>query len=215
MNDAVRRWLSIDGLLTVLLAVNWLWFVFLLVTVTWPFLIPETSESTWPSTIESAPSSSGPSPLQIQPTGAAESANDNPVLFALVLCLTTGSILVTLADGARRRGQRPMVLLCLGGCALAGLGFVAIQLYRFAEPSFISAGDFRGLLLLDSANSISLNLLAGLGLLLISTVLMLVRRSGEVPSLGEQVSAWHWHALDTFWLVLVALAWHWGVMESL
>ena len=98
---------------------------------------------------------------------------------------------------------------------MAGLGFIAVQLYRFSEPAFMPAGGFQALLLLDSAATVSLNLLAGLGLLILSAVLMLVRRSGEVPSLGEQLAAWQWHALDTFWLVLVALAWHWGVMEAL
>lgn len=200
MNSTLRRWLSIDGLVAVLLGVTWLWFAWILAVSAAPMLLP---------------SDPSPSVSTAWPAGQDARQNDNPVLFLLIMCLTLGSAFVTLADRARRLDRRPGVLLGLGGCAAAGMGFVAIQLDRFAGSAFNTIDRIEVVVLWNSANSLSIIMLAGLGLLVLSTVLMLVRHTGETPSLAEQVTTWHWHALDTFWLVLVALAWHLGVMEGL
>lgn len=192
MSSATRRWLSIDGLVTLVLAANWLWFLLLLSAA-----IPEMS------------------PMVTDDPGAPEPANNNPWVFPLVFSLMAGSLSVTLACSVRRRGARMLALLGHGGCAAFGLVFIGIQVWRFAEPSLATNTGIATLLLWRFAEHLSLCLLAGLALLLLASIVALTRRRSEVPSLLEQVTAWHWHALDTFWLVLVALAWHWGVMESL
>ena len=209
----MRRWISVDGVVTVLLAVNWIWFAFILAVSVLPLLfpaepVPEPGAQAWPP-------ASPMQQFQIGHDDPNERQNDNPVLFVLVISLTLAAGLMTLADRARREGRRMLAMLAFGGCAAAGLGFVGLQVWRFAEPAFASANRIETFILWNSASSLSLSLLAGLGLLVLSTILMLVRHTGEVPSLAEQAASWHWHALDTFWLILVALAWHWGVMEGL
>lgn len=215
MNETARRWLSIDGLITVILVANWIWFAVLLAGTMWPLLFPE-ADSTRP-TATMVPDADGlPSDqFRIDPVQSNSPKAENPILLVLVISLTMASALVTLADLARRKGQTPLALVGLGGCTMAGLGFVGLQIYRFAEPTFASATSIHGFLLWERAEALSLNLLAGLGLLFLSALTMLVKRQGETPALVEQATVWHWHALDTFWLILVVLAWHWGVMEGL
>ncbi len=219
MNDTLRRWLSIDGLVTLILAANWIWFAYLLAVITWPFLFPAESAHAGAggqtSSAAGADNSSGLSQFEISRADTDQRRNDNPWLLVLAVALTLSSVLMTLSDSARRRGNRMIAMIGLGGCASAGMGFVAIQIYRFAEPGFASVNSIHVFVLWERAEVLSLNLLAGLGLLILSGICMLVRTGGETPSLVEQAAAWHWHALDTFWLVLVAFAWHWGVMEGL
>jgi heme/copper-type cytochrome/quinol oxidase subunit 3 len=215
--STARRWLSIDGLVTMLLALNWGWFIYVLALM-YPMLLPEEPQPA-PSGALPTEGTASPSGLQRFQIARLEQQtdhqNDSPILFVLVLILMTAAALVTLADHARRQGRIPPVLIGLGGCAAAGLGFVAIQISRFSEPAFSSVHSLDIVLLWERAEALSLNLLAGLSLLILSAIVMLVRATGETPALVEQVTAWHWHALDTFWLILVALAWHRGVMEGL
>lgn len=192
MNSAIRRWLSIDGLVTLMLAANWLWFL-LLLSAAIPALSPMVTDD---------PRAPGP-------------ANNNPWVFPLVFSLMAASLAATWACSLRRRGVRIPVLIGYGCSAAFGLTFIGIQVWRFSTPAFAADAGIATLLLWRFAEHLSLSLLAGLALLLLASIVALTRRGPEAPSMLEQATAWHWHALDTFWLVLVALAWHWGVMESL
>lgn len=221
MTSPVRRWLSIDGLLTCVLVANWVWFAVIVFTIGSDLTQRRAGFGPGPKqdTAGSVTSPAVESPLaqfQIAPQPLDKDAlTNNPVLFILVVVLILASVLMTLTDQARRQGRRPLAIAGLGGCAVAGMGFVAIQTYRFLDPAFASPFNIYSVVLFDWAESLSLNLVAGLALLVLSAILMLVRQTGETPSLAEQVTTWHWHALDTFWLILVALSWHWGVMGVL
>lgn len=192
MNSAVRRWVSIDGLVTLLLAANWIWFL-LLFSVAIPTLFPD-------------------APTEPDAIGAKQGSLS---VFPLMLALLAASATATWACHMRRQGCRIPVLLGYGGCAAFGLIFIAIQVHRFSEPALDVDPGLNAVLLWHFAEHLSLSLLAGLALLLLASLVAVTRRGAEAPSLVEQATAWHWHALDTFWLVLVALAWHWGAMESL
>lgn len=190
MNRTARRWFSIDGLAVMVLAAAWAWFALLMI-----------------QTIRHMAQVPGP-------TDPTRVASHNPVLILLALTLIAGSVAITAADHFRRHDRLPAALVGMGLCALAGLGFVGLQVYRFSEPAFAST-DFHGLLLWQSADLLSIHLLIGLCLLVMSAILMLARPNTETPSLIEQATTWHWHTLDTGWLILITMAWQMGAMEAL